>query len=113
MPRDVETEARVAISRLDGGRVTAVLGPRIWFLGAPSMLGLLAWRPSPVLFIVALFAAPQLVKAGRYDPYALENVADNGISPGMKLEYTVKDLGVTGALAIMTYEVREMLASVR
>lgn len=90
-----------------------MLGPRIWLLGAPLMLGLRVWRPSPALFLVALFAAPQLIKAWRYDPNAPENAAYYGIPAGKKLEYTVMYLGLTGTLAMMTYEVHEMLAGVQ
>jgi Zn-dependent protease len=61
------------ISPLDGGRVTAALSPRIWFLGVPILLALVLYRPSPMLIIVAILAAPQLMKAWRYDPQAPEN----------------------------------------
>src|SRR4029079_1657243 len=60
------------ISPLDGGRVTAVLGPKVWFLGVPILLALLFYRPSPMLIIVAILALSQLVKAWRYDPQAPE-----------------------------------------
>ena len=39
--------------RLDGGRITAIISPRVWLIGAPLMLGVLLYRPSPVLLIVA------------------------------------------------------------
>jgi Zn-dependent protease len=45
------------ISPLDGGRVTAALSPRIWFLGVPILLALMFYRPSPMLVIVAILAA--------------------------------------------------------
>ena len=101
------------ISPLDGGWVTAVLSPRVWFFGVPLLAGLMFWRPSPVLFMIALFAAPQLMKAWRYDPNAPENVAYYGISTAKKFEYTVMYLGLTGALALMTYEVYQTLTGVR
>ena len=44
-------------------------------------------RPSPVVFTIALFAAPQSIKAWRYDPNAPENVAHYGITTAKKLEY--------------------------
>ncbi len=100
------------ISPLDGGRVTAVLSPRIWFLGAPMLLAMIAWRPSPVLFMLAIIAAPQLLRAWRYDPDAADNVAYYGIPAAKKLEYTVMYLGLTGALAFMTFEVHGRLAGV-
>jgi Zn-dependent protease len=98
------------ISPLDGGRITAVLGPRIWFLGAPLMIALLAWRPSPVLVLILIMSVPQLMKAWRYDRNAPENRAYYGIPAAKKLEYGVMYLGLAGTLAIMTYEVHEALS---
>ena len=43
--------------------MTAVLSPRIWFLGVPILLALVLYRPSPMLIIVAILAAPQLMQA--------------------------------------------------
>jgi len=52
------------ISPLDGGRVTAVLSPRIWFVGVPLLAAMFVWQPNPMLLLIGLLAAPQLVKAG-------------------------------------------------
>jgi Zn-dependent protease len=98
------------ISPLDGGRVTAVLSPRIWFLGVPILLALLFYRPSPMLMIVAVLAAPQLLKAWRYDPNAPENLAYYGVSLQTKLEYGGAYLALAALLAVMTYDVHEMLS---
>jgi Zn-dependent protease len=97
------------ISPLDGGRVTAVLSPRIWLLGAPVLLALMLYRPSPMLVIVIVLAAPQLMKAWRYDPKAPENVAYYGVPLQTKLEYGAVYLALAALLAIMTYDVHEML----
>ena len=56
------------VSPLDGGRITAVISPRVWLIGAPVMLAMLFYRPSPVLAIIAIIAFPQLIKAWKYDP---------------------------------------------
>jgi Zn-dependent protease len=98
------------ISPLDGGRVTAVLGPRIWFLGVPILLALMLYRPSPMLIIVVILAVPQLIKAWRYDPRAPENIAYYGVSAQTKLEYGAAYLALAALLAIMTYDVHEMLS---
>ena len=98
------------ISPLDGGRVTAVLGPRIWFLGVPILLALLMYRPSPMLIIVVILAVPQLLKAWRYDPQAPENVAYYGVPLQTKLEYGGAYLALAALLAIMSYDVHEMLS---
>jgi Zn-dependent protease len=41
----------IPLSPFDGGRITAVLSPRIWLLGVPILVGLFFWRPSPMLLI--------------------------------------------------------------
>jgi Zn-dependent protease len=98
------------ISPLDGGRVTAVLSPRIWFLGVPILLALMLYRPSPMLVIVVILAVPQLMKAWRYDPGAPENVAYYGVSLQTRLEYGGAYLALAALLAVMTYDVHEMLS---
>ena len=100
------------ISPLDGGRVTAVLSPRIWFLGVPILLALMLYRPSPMLIVVAILAAPQLLKAWRYDPKAPENLVYYGVTLQTKFEYGAAYLALAALLAIMTYDVHEMLGSI-
>ena len=73
------------------------------------MLALMLYRPSPILFIVAILAFPQLLKAWNYDPKAPENVAYYGVPLQAKLEYGGLYLALTAYLAVMTYEVHEML----
>lgn len=101
------------ISPLDGGRVTAVLSPRIWLLGAPILLALMLYRPSPMLIIVVILAAPQLMSALRYDPKASENIAYYAVPLQTKLEYGSMYLALAALLAVMTYDVHEMLGSLR
>lgn len=101
------------VSPLDGGRITAILSPRIWLLGAPIMLGLLLYRPSPVLLLVALIAAPQVLKAWRHDPNSPEAQAYYNAKLETRIEYGAMYLGLTALLAIMTYAVHGMLEGSR
>jgi len=100
------------LSPLDGGRITAVLGPRIWLAGVPVLLALLIYRPSPVLVMVAILALPQLFKAWHYDPQAPENIAYYGVPLQTKLEYGGMYLALAALLAVMTYDVHEMIGQV-
>jgi len=97
------------VSPLDGGRITAVISPRVWLIGAPVMLAMLFYRPSPVLAIIAVIAFPQLIKAWKYDPKAPENLAYYGVPFQTKLEYGGLYLALTAYLSVMTFEVHEML----
>jgi len=99
----------IPVSPLDGGRVTAVISPRIWLLGVPILLGLFLIRPSPVLVLIAILALPQLMKAWRYDPSAPENRAYYEVSVEQKLGYGAAYIGLAAFLAVMTHEVHQML----
>jgi Zn-dependent protease len=97
------------VSPLDGGRITAAVSPRVWLIGAPMLLAMLLYRPSPVLVIIVVMAIPQLAHAWRYDPKAPENAAYYGVPLQTKLEYGVTYLALAALLGIMTYDVHEML----
>jgi Zn-dependent protease len=97
------------LSPLDGGRITAILSPRIWLLGAPMMLALMLYRPSPLLVLIAILAVPSLQRAWKYDAKAPENVAYYGVPMQMKIEYGCFYLGLAAFLAIMTESVYGML----
>ena len=103
----------IPLSPFDGGRITAVLSPRIWFLGVPVLVALFIWRPSPILILIAVLAVPQLMKAWRYDPHAPENRAYYSISNESRLTYTVYYIGLVVFLAMMSHELHDMLGNVR
>jgi len=101
------------ISPLDGGRMTAILTPRIWLLGAPMMVALAIYRPSPLLIMIAFLSFPSVLKAWRYDPNAPENRAYYGVPATLKFEYGVFYLGLAAFLGIMTQSVHGMLEAAR
>jgi Zn-dependent protease len=103
----------IPISPFDGGRITAILSPRVWLLGAPILVGLFFWRPSPLLILMAVLAAPQLMKAWRFDPNAPENAAYYSVTAAKRFEYALYYLGLAAFLAVMSYEVHEMLEHMR
>jgi len=101
------------ISPLDGGRITAVLGPRIWLLGAPLLVAAYFISPSPMLILIGVISLPHLRAAWQYDAAHPDNVAYYGrVGAAAKLEYTVLYLGLAALLGIMTYRVHDMLAAV-
>lgn len=63
----------IPVSPLDGGRITAILSPCVWLLGAPVLAAVFLWRPSPILIMIGVIAIPQLIAAWRYDPDAPAN----------------------------------------
>jgi Zn-dependent protease len=103
----------IPLSPFDGGRITAVLSPRIWLLGVPLLIVMFFWRPSPMLILMAVLAAPQVVKAWKYDPMLPENKQYYAASSETKLTYTFYYLGLIAFLAVMAHDTHEMLGALR
>lgn len=103
----------IPLSPFDGGRITAVLSPRVWLLGVPVLAALFIWRPSPLLILVAVLAAPQVLKAWRYDPQAPENREYYAVSSETRMTYALYYLGLLGFLAVMAHDTHEMLGGLR
>ena len=99
----------IPMSPLDGGRITAVLGPRIWFLGVPVLIGVFVWHPSPILILIALAALPQLSRAWKYRGKEDPEHAYYAVSGRHRFIYTAFYLLLVVVLASMTFEVHEML----
>jgi Zn-dependent protease len=103
----------IPISPFDGGRITAVLSPRIWLLGVPMLVALFAWRPSPMLLVMALLAAPQAWKAWKYRADSPEGQTYYAVSNATKWEYGLIYLGLAGFLAVMSYDTHALIESSR
>lgn len=99
----------IPVSPFDGGRVTSVLSPRIWLFGAPIMLALFVYQHSPMLIVMGILAAPQLIAAFRYDPSHPANARYYGTSLRAKLVYGGLYLGLVGFLALASFTVHSML----
>jgi Zn-dependent protease len=103
----------IPLSPFDGGRITAVLSPRIWLLGVPVLGALFIYRPSPILLIVALLAAPQVWKAIKYRSDSPEAATYYAVPTRTKWEYGLFYVALLGFLALMTHDVHEMLEASR
>ena len=103
----------IPIAPFDGGRITAILSPRIWLVGVPILLGLFLWNPSPLLILMAVLAAPQVMKAWRFDPKAPENATYYDVAPAKRFEYGLYYVALAAFLGVMSYELHEMLATAR
>lgn len=99
----------IPLSPFDGGRVTAVLSPKLWLLGAPILVLLFLLHHNPILILMGILALPQVVKAWKYDPQAPENLAYYGVTTEQKFTYGAAYIGLLAFLAIMTQDVKQML----
>jgi Zn-dependent protease len=99
----------IPLSPFDGGRVTAVLSPKLWLIGAPILIGLFLYHPSPLLIMMALLAWPQLMKVWRGETNA--NTAYYIADMETKLSYGLAYLGLAGFLAVMCSELHEQIGA--
>ena len=101
----------IPVPPLDGGRMTGVVSRRFWLLGVPVLSAVFLWRPSPMLVLVALLAAPHLWRGLRGEGGEAPGYYDT--APGKRVEYALLYLGLLAYLAVMTHEVHDMLSAVR
>jgi Zn-dependent protease len=97
----------IPISPLDGGRITAIISPKVWLAGIPLLAALFFYRPSPMLILIAIMAYPQIKLALAGDPSRPQAYYD--VPRDTRINYAVMYLGLAAFLAIMSYELHEML----
>lgn len=101
----------IPLSPLDGGRIVGVISPKIWLVGIPVLLGVFFWRPSPMLFMVAILAAPHvwtvIKNKGAVDEtyYSADKAT--------RLKFGFQYLALTLFLAVLSFETYEALEMVR
>lgn len=103
----------IPISPFDGGRITAVISPKLWLVGAPMLVALFFYRPSPLLILMAILAAPQVIKAWRFNPNAEEHAAYYRVNAQDRVTYAIYYLALAAFLAIMSNDVHQLLESAR
>jgi Zn-dependent protease len=103
----------IPLSPFDGGRITAVLSPAHLAAGRAGAGALFWWRPSPMLLLMALLAAPQVWKAITYKRHSEEAQTYYAVSSAAKLQYGLIYVGLTGFLAVMTADVHQLLQQPR
>lgn len=97
----------IPISPLDGGRITAIISPKVWLAGVPLLAALFFYHPSPMLILVAVLAYPQIKEAIWGDPNKPEHYYE--VPRDTRINYAVLYLGLVAFLAMMSYSVHGML----
>lgn len=97
----------IPMSPLDGGRITAIISPKVWLAGVPLLAALFFYHPSPMLILVAVLAYPQIKEAIWGDPAKAENYYV--VSSETRINYGVLYLGLVAFLAMMSYSIHNLL----
>ena len=94
----------IPLSPFDGGRIVNVISPKLWLVGVPVLLGMFLWRPSPMLLVVALLAAPQVWSVIRGTAPTRETVPFRA-----KLTYGFQYIALAASLAMLAFDAHERL----
>lgn len=97
----------IPLSPLDGGRITAIVSPKLWLVGAPVLVVVFLIYPSPILILVAILALPQLYSLWRHRNDEEQAYYEASLSE--RVGYGIWYLGLVVFLAVMTYETDRML----
>jgi len=97
----------IPLAPFDGGRITAIISPKVWFAGVPLLAALFFYRPSPMLILMAVLAYPQLKLALSGDPDRPEAFYD--VPRETRINYAVMYLGLAAFLAVMSYDLHQMI----
>ena len=95
----------IPLSPLDGGRITAVLSPRIWLLGVPILGWMLLTHFSAILLIVAILALPHVFAALRFDRASAQAQGYYDVPARTRWEYGLIYVGLIAFLAYMTNDI--------
>jgi Zn-dependent protease len=99
----------IPLSPLDGGRITAIISPKVWWIGMPMLIWLFIINHSPMLLLIAILAAPQLMSTFRQntqDP-AYAQYYDTPLST--RVTYAAYYLGLAAFLSVMSYQLHQIL----
>jgi Zn-dependent protease len=101
----------IPLAPFDGGRVTAAISPRLWLLGAPLLVALYFYSPSPLLIVMAILALPNVMKAWR--GIGSEEQPYYTVSAETRVSYSAVYLGLAAFLAIMCEQLHAELPHTR
>ena len=106
----------IPISPFDGGRIVAILSPKIWFVGVPLLAGVFFLNPSPMLPMILLLVAPTIYVSLRA-AWRGEAPAHNPRYYDVPLEARVRYGGyyllLLGFLCVMTYRTHLQVEALR
>ncbi|MEJ2142455.1 MAG: site-2 protease family protein [Gammaproteobacteria bacterium] len=95
------------LSPLDGGRITAIVSPKMWFIGVPLLIALFLYQPSPLYILVAILAIPQLLAARKLRGDNNDQYYD--VSLNDRVNYAIWYLGLVALLGYMSLQAYQLV----
>lgn len=102
----------IPVTPFDGGRVVAILSPRLWLLGAPILAGVFLLIPSPMFLLILVLLAPTIwrgLKAAWHGTAPEENPRYYQAPLEARVRYAAYYLLLLAYLCSMTHLVHQRL----
>jgi Zn-dependent protease len=105
----------VPISPFDGGRIVAILSPKVWLLGAPILLGIFFLIPSPMFLLILILLAPSIwqgLRSAWQGATPQANPRYYEVPRHARIRYAAYYLLLLAYLCVMTFRVHDQLRAI-
>jgi Zn-dependent protease len=105
----------VPVAPFDGGRIVAILSPKVWLLGAPILLGIFILIPSPMFLLILILLAPSIwtaVRSAWQGTVPATNPRYYEVPQQARVRYAAYYLLLLAYLCVMTFRVHDELRAV-
>lgn len=106
----------VPVTPFDGGRIVAILSPKIWFVGVPLLIGAFMLSPSPMFLMILLLVAPTIfasLRAAWHGEVPAHNPRYYDVPLDARVRYGTYYLMLLAFLCYMTFRTHQNVEALR
>jgi Zn-dependent protease len=106
----------IPLTPFDGGRIVAILSPKVWFLGVPVLVGAFILSPSPMFVMILLLLAPTIIaslRAAWHGTVPEHNPRYYEVPLEARVRYGSYYVLLLGFLCVMTFRTHEQVEALR
>lgn len=106
----------IPVSPFDGGRIVAILSPKVWFVGVPVLAGAFMLSPSPMFLMILLLLAPTIyaaLRAAWRGEVPAHNPRYYDVPLDARVRYASYYVLLLGFLCVMTFRTHQQIEALR
>ena len=106
----------IPVTPFDGGRIVAILSPKVWFVGVPILIGAFMLSPSPMFLMILFLLAPTIyhsLRAAWRGEVPTHNPRYYEVPMDARVRYASYYLILLSFLCFMTYRTHQQVESLR
>jgi Zn-dependent protease len=106
----------IPVTPFDGGRIVAILSPKVWFAGVPILAGAFLLSPSPMFLMILLLLAPTIyhsLRGALSGAAPAHNPRYYDVPMQARVRYAGYYILLLGFLCIMTFRTHQQVEALR